>query len=450
MRTTFGSVAFRLFDKVIVVILVLLALSYVAAVVIRKPDVVFPKDYVEGRKAKVREAQRRSRHKRRQLTTDYLSETVGSFRPDLVGFEPRQYIMGGKPDTPLILKLAPVTLDIKEDQPLPSVEKTYKGYANAEIRVDDEGAVKVEVLKKDPLVLRFVAGQQESRQQAETKVRLLKDGNEVAYIPVRVLVARELVARIFAPRLTVKQRQGQVDLTWPASGTIKATVQEYRIYKGESAKELEPYVRVTIPAKIDPEKALSAVRIAGGEPAGTVKVKGSNFVFEDSDVGGGVRYWYAIDAAGQDNEKKKPLASAKSTPVSVEVTEAFRIKFYTLSDDFVEIVVTVFHVPAGDEPGKNVSYKFRRGITRGQFVGWKMAQVRVRGQKQVFEDVDFSTGYQILDIVSGERHALALQGPKGADGAAAKREREEKRQKLLLINERGRIKVLRPSVRGQE
>jgi len=250
--------------------------------------------------------------------------------------------------------------------------------------------------------------------------------------------------------MAAKQRQGQVELAWAGSRTTKATVLKYRIYKGESAKELEPYVRVLIPEKIDPEKGLPAVRIAGGKPAGTVKVKGSTFVFDDADVDGGVRYWYAADAAGQDNEKKQPLASARSGLVSVEVTEAFKISFFTLAPDFVAIVVLVFHDPdpGDDEPGQNVEYMFRRGVTRGQFVGWKIAQVRV--QKKVLKNVDFSTGYQILDIVNGERRIQVLQGPEDADGAVVKREREEKRQKLLLINARGRIKVLWPSVHGQK
>lgn len=445
MRTTFGSVAFRLFDKVIVVILVLLALSYVAAVTIKKPDVVFREDYVEGRKKKVRETQSKSEHKRRQLTTDYVSETVGSFRPDLVGFVPREYIMSRKPDEPLIPELDPISMEIKKEQPPPSIEKTYEKYANAEVSVGAEKIVNVEVLKKEPLVLRFVA-----LEKGETKVRLLKDGKEVAYIPVRVWSVIPIVSRIFPPRVAVKQRQGQVELTLTGSGTIRATVLKYRIYKGESAKELEPYLRVVIPEKIDPEKGLSAVRIADGKPAGTVKVKGSTFTFDDTDVDGGVRYWYAADAVGQDNEKKEALTSAKSKIVSVEVTEAFKIRFFTLAPDFVAIAVSVFHVPEDGEPGQNVEYTFRRGVTRGQFVGWKIAQVRVRGQKKAFKDVDFSTGYQILDIINGERRVQVLQGPKDADGAVVKREREEKRQKLLLINERGRIKVLWPSVHGQE
>jgi len=445
MQTTFGSVAFRLFDKVIVIILVLLALSYVAAAIIKKPDVVFPKDHVEGLKTKVREAQSKSEHKRRRLTTDYVSETVGSFRPDLVGFEPREYIMGGKPDEPPIPELGPISMEIKKDQPPPSAEKTYEKYANAEVSVDAEKIVNVEVLKKAPLVLRLLA-----LGKGETKVRLLKDGKEVAYISVRVWSIIPVVPRIFAPRMAAKQRQGQVELTWAGSRTTKATVLKYRIYKGESSKELEPYLRVLIPEKIDPEKGLPAVRIADGEPAGTVKVKGSTFTFDDADVDGGVRYWYAVDAAGQDNEKKQPLASARSELVSVEVTEAFKIRFFTLAPDFVAIVVSIFHVPGDGEPGRNVEHVFRRGVTRGQFVGWKMARVRVRGQKEALKDVDFSTGYQILDIINGERRVQVLQGPKGADGVAVEREREEKRQKLLLINERGRIKVLWPSVHGQK
>ncbi|MFH1730597.1 MAG: hypothetical protein ABIF82_02970 [Planctomycetota bacterium] len=445
MRTTFGSVAFRLFDKVIVVILVLLALSYVAAVIIKKPDVVFREEMVERLKAKVRDAQEKSEHKRRQLTTDYISETVGSFRPDLAGFEPRMYVMGGKPDTPPTPELDRISMEIKKEQPPPSAEKTYEKYANAEVSVDAGKIVTVEVLKKAPLVLRFVA-----LEKGETKVRLLKDGKEVAYISVRVWSIIPVVPTIFPPRMAAKQRQGQVELTWAGSRTIKATVLKYRIYKGESAKDIEPYLHVAVPEKIDPEKGLPAVRIADGKPAGTVKVKGSTFAFDDADVGGGVRYWYAIDATGQDSEQKQPLASARSGIVSIEVTEAFKISFFTLAPDFVAIVVSVFHDPGDGEPGQDVEYVFRRGVTRGQFVGWKMTQVRVPGRKEALKDVDFSTGYQILDIVNGERRIQALQGPKDADGAVVKREREEKRQKLLLINERGRIKVLWPSVHGQK
>ena len=131
MRTTFGSVAFQLFDKVIVAILVLLALFYVAAAVIKEPDVVFDKGEVEALKAKIETTQLGSRHERQELKTDYLSATVGSFRPDLAGFEPRPYVMGGKPKV-IVTKLAGVSLMWDPREPkTSSVEVAYPDYANA-------------------------------------------------------------------------------------------------------------------------------------------------------------------------------------------------------------------------------------------------------------------------------------------------------------------------------
>jgi hypothetical protein len=471
MRSTFGSVVFQVFDKVIVAILVLLALLFVAFAVIREPASVIDRKEVEALKKTVRKKQKRSVHKTKPLTVDYLGATVGAFRPGLAVFEPRSRV-GGAIVVDKVHKYQRQTFVRIPGEPLAAKSLTVeKDHAGAEIRILNNKLVKAEWVKDKPRVLALTPLETDSKKLERTTIELFKEDRKVAVIPVLSRFSPPRKPTISPPRIAAQHTQGKVRLTVGKAGTVQSVVTEYLIYRGESEAGLEPYLRIIIPDGSDPEAVPSVVRAADGKPAGKVKVVPIGFVFVDSDVDGGVRYWYAAKAVGKSKKDGKPLRSGKSSPVVVNVPEGFKIRFYTLSPDYVAVVVTVRHVPADGGPAVELEHTFRRGVVRGQVVGWMVPEVTVPGQKDKIKNVDFSTGYQILDIVNGERRvrkerpgaaaepakpAKRAKPAKAAEPAKPVaedenvREYEEKRQKLLLINERGRIKVLWPSVRGRQ
>ena len=465
MRSTFGSTVFRVFDKVIVAILVLLMLIYVAVAVIRVPAEAINREDVAKLKASVLAKQKRSSHTAKPLTEDYLSAAVGAFRPDLAPFEMRL----GPGVMPPHTYPEQALKRIAQGPAIPAPFKVNAEHAGIEIRVADKKIVKAawDAGKNRKGIVLLVPLWTGTQDPEKTEVELInKKGHVVAIIPV--LTTAELQPpTIFPPKVAAQHIQRKVRIMLSKSLTIDAVVTEYAIFKGESPDKLEPFARIIMPdgagpkagpkaepkaepnagPKADPKagpeadpKAKPSVVRADGKPGGTVEVLPNGLALIDSDVDGGVRYSYAAEASGRSTQKdRETLKSLRSKPpVSVNVPEAFEIKFYTLSPDNVTVIVSVVHaLPVGG--GLRVERAFGRGVVRGQAVGWKIAELKVPGQKDKLKNVDFSTGYQILDIVNEER-APAPQ-------ARNAREREEKRQKLLLINERGRIKVLWRSVR---
>ena len=445
MQNTFGSTAFRVFDKIIVAILVLVTIIFVAAAVIRKPEKVVDTDEITRLKGVVMATQKRSTHTVSPLTQDYATATVGAFRPDLQGYKMQRGIDFGKPH------LYPKQVFTRKEAPQrPRDVRVKPEHVGAEIRVVDGTAVKAvwsQGKNKKDIVLLTPITPVDTPEPVSTDVQLIKRGGTVAVIPVLVNPKEVRDPEIEPPQLTVAHRQRKVKLVLTRSGTRDAIVEQYTIFKGESPNALEPFIRISVPPPVGPDAdgEVTVVRVADGKPAGAIKAVPPRFEFMDSDVDGGVRYWYAADAAGKDTRKKRePLKSKMSKPVVVNVPEAFKIKFYTLSPDHVMVVVSVMHAPPDGAALQHVEYTFRRGVVRGQAVGWKVARVKLPGRRGVVRNVDFSTGYQILDIVNGERRVNKVRPA----GGGAVREDEERRQKLLLIDERGRIKVLWPSPRG--
>ena len=465
MRNTFGSTAFRVFDKVIVAILVLLTLMFVAVAVIRTPAKVVDAKEVQRLINTVRKKQERSVHTIKPLTQDYASSTVGAFRPDLTAFRFRididhRIVTYEKQKLKRIAGAAPVTkrFEVKAE------------HAGLEIRVADKTIVKSVWAKDEKGILLLTPLETGTSKDENTEVELIRKDRVVAVIPVLSEFKGRQDPTIFAPSVAAQHVDRKVRVELGKARTIDAVVAEYTVFKGESPKTLEPFVRVIMPDGSDPDAKPSVVRAADGQPAGKIEVLPVGLALMDGDVDGGVRYWYAAKASGKSKTDDKLLKSGRSEPASVDVPEAFKIRFYTLSPDHVMVVVSVLHTPPDGGPARELEHSFRRGVVRGQVIGWKVAEVKVAGQRDRINNVDFSTGYQLLDIINGERRIRKEQPvqprpapePRPADNGAAApepaprpapravnvREHEEKRQKLLLINERGRIKVLRPSVHG--
>ncbi len=504
MRTTSGSIVFRYFDKALVAILALLALGYIVMAIVDRPEPVYPRGEVDRLINKIEATQLASRHTPTPLTEDYVGLTIGSLRPDARGFRPREGVMIKLKDKP-VRPLGRKDLALNpEGVPTPKDFSGLDEYANHEVRVLDEKIVKVEWSDAAPSTLTLTpitAG--------KTTVELVKGGQKRAWFEVVVIQEIRQDPTIYPPRaVSTKYSRGQkhVVVGWTASATHDATVAEYVILKGESAATLKPYVRVLVPKKPAPKEPapapkepvpapkkpapapkervpapkepapapkkpvpapkegvpapkegapapkderaatpalkLIALRVDSGKPAGGARAVGSEFEFQDSEVEGGVRYWYAVEARGRTDKEGTAIASKPSVKRAVTVPEVFVIRFRRLSDDHVNIIVSLEYVPPEGGARKMLEYTFTN-VMRGEPVGAIVGEVPVRGQAERVRNVDFRTGYHVLDILNDERVSAPVPGD-------PTREKEEKRQKLLLINARGRIKMLWPSVPGQK
>lgn len=484
MRRSFKHFVFSTFDKAIALVLALALVVYIIVVFSRGQQ---GGNLVELQKLleNIENIQRNSVHQPSVLDKDYLTQTIGGFRPDIEGAVPRQYIFGGSPTTkdPEAWKL-PASFQIQEEEPAPGpVERDVPPMlAGCEIRVERPNAVKAEWAKDRPHILIISAVGAGS-----STVELIHAGKTYGPINVNVAFLGKPVPTVSTPvQFTVTAEQGQTVLSWRASAASFSTVTVYRIYRGEKSTALTPYLAVQV-AKKRPAKQIalpppppppppSGGVVKGGpqEPKGgpasgasqgtgspaappppaseqyeevptvapdgtpgpMVKFDGATFTLNDRQVLGGATYYYTIQAVAVD-KYKKALTSAKTEVKEVLVEESFKIKFFTLSRTSVKLVISVFHVPE-QGPGSWVEQSFVM-IERGEPVGWKMADVVVPGQNIHLKNVDFSTGYQVLDILNDEPRAK--EEDSGDD-----KQVQETRQKLLLINDKGRIKVLWPEL----
>jgi len=435
---------FSLFDKALVAALVVLVAFYIALAFIR-PDAIQPPGDVERWRTKALAKQKASRHDPAPLTQDYVAGAVGAIRPDAVAFEPRAYIFGGRPEVVVEDPWVPIVIRIPAEGPPPEpVERPLpESVAGGEIRVGDEAVARAQWAR--PGVLRV-----EGVGSGQTHVEVWQGGARRGRIEVTVRAVPVAKPMLGPPGgFGVAQGQGQVEVTWGPAAVMNAVVTEYRIYKGEGEGPLELYIRVPVPDEPGGEEALPVLTADGTRAEVAVTLRGDQFVLIDPDVAGGVLYRYAADAVGRDEEGNE-LVSEQIGPESVEVEEPFRIEFYTRAPDAIAVAVSVFHTDE-EGGGRWVKHTFGRGIRRGDPVGWRVAEVALPGAREKLTNVDFSTGYVVLDILNGERRIGGQKEIRDAAGETIElQQREETQQKVLLIDERGRIKSLWPSVRGRE
>jgi len=439
MRSSVGSTAFQVFDKVIAAVLVLVVLYSVTMALMKQPRDEIDRQGVEALLKKIERVQKQSRHKATELKEDHLSLTVGGFHPNIAGSKPRPYIFGGQ----IIKKdyFEPVELvkPLKGD-PQPKTRKMLLAHARAKIEIVDPKIVNVAWSKEDPGTLVFLA-----LGAGETKVRLLADRRVLGEIDVTVTPQVEEKPFIGAPaNFAVTPGQGQAELSWSPPEEVKnAKLTQYRISKGLDQENQSLYLSVVIPDPL-PQPAVLPSVLANQKPGPNVNWNGVSFSVADRNIQGGVAYWYAVEAAGADKAGKPVEAEEKAGPTTVIVPEGFEIKFRKLGPNVVAFVVSVFHKPDPKKDGQWVTHRFNQGVQRGQPVGWRVAEV-VLPEGGKFLDVDFSTGYQLLDILNGERRSRREEIKDEQGNVIRVLEQKEKEQKVLIINTRGRIKVLWPS-----
>ncbi len=439
MRSSVGSTAFQVFDKVIAAILVLVVLYSVTMALMKRPADEIDRQGVEALLKKIDRVQKQSRHKATELKEDHLSLTVGGFHPNIAGSKPRPYIFGGQVIKKDYFEPVALVKPLKGD-PQPKTRKMLLAHARAKIAIVDPKIVKVAWSNEDPGTLVFWA-----LGAGETKVRLLlADGRVLGEIGVTVTLQVEEKPFIGAPaNFAVTPGQGQAELSWSPPEVKNAKLTQYRISKGLGRENQSLHLSVAIPDPLPQPAVLHSV-LANQKPGPNVNWNGVSFSVADRNIQGGVAYWYAIEAAGVDKAGKPVGAAEKAGPTTVIVPEGFEIKFRKLGPNVVAFVVSVFHKPDPAKDGQWVTHRFNRGVQRGQPVGWRVAEVVLPGGGKLL-DVDFSTGYQLLDILNGERKSDKQEIKDDQGNVIRVLEQKEKEQKVLIINARGRIKVLWPS-----
>lgn len=451
MRSSFGSTIFRFVDKVFVLVLALLALFYVLGVIISKPPSVVDPDLVDSWIKQIQQKQAESRHEETRLTKDYLTSVIGSFHPDFVGFETRASIFsppGGVPQPPIPTLPREIRLSkpIGEGPGEPALRRVPDVFADAEIQVTDEAVVRVEWSGDESSALQLTP-----LGEGTSEVTLSKDGKVLGKTNIVVEIEKTDTPVVLEPAdFTAAPEQGRVKIAWRTARVAYVTLTEYRVYKGEGDGDPGLWLLMSLPAEMSDGAELPTVIEKTGKPGPVVVWIDGRFSLTDEDIDADVQYRYAVDAVGKDKDDA-PITGSLAGPVNIRVEEPFRIEFRTLSQDAVTLVVSVFYVPEDEGEGTWVTRSFIP-VERGSPVGWKVSEVRPPGTNLRIADLDFSTGYQVLDILNEQRRIQKEDEIKDRDTGEVigVRQHEETRQKVLLINERGRIKVLWPSVPGLE
>lgn len=446
MKASFGATAFRWFDKVLTVLVALLTLLYIGREILRQPpEGAGPEDVrrdIEVLKQKQSDAQ----HRRTVLTADYLSSTIGELRPDATStnarrnfFTPRE---GPVQPTKNFFKPQHLTRRSEVPEPEPMLREMGAEHRGAEIVVGDKSVVRVVWADGDPPRLEFTPL---AVADANTTVKLLKDGVELGIIEVTVTVMgeeRETIGPV--PDLAAKPGPGRVHVSWGVASGTNASVDMYELYKSENRETPVLYMTVAVPADAQEGAVLEGVRADGAVPL-KVTFAERRLSVEDVDVPGGVVLFYWVKAVGT-GRKGSRVEAPMSSSVGVEIEEAFEISVGRgSSGDRVWLSVTVFHkMPAGE--GVRVTKSFM--VQPGQQVGWRVAEYVDRTRGLRLKDVDFSTGYWVFAVLPNER----VSGPEREILQGAKvvgvRQSESRQQKVLLINGRGRIKIFPPGNRG--
>jgi hypothetical protein len=440
MRQSMASTAFRMFDKIIVAALGLITLFYLVIALVQEPKVTIDPEQVKIAVDQIQRKEASFKHQGAPLTVDYLTASVGAFRPDAKAVLPRAYLFTETPgEAPVVTLPDEIRFEVRPEAPAPAPRllPSPKEWVGSQIRIAESDARLVEAAWVDDR-LRIAA----KGPAGTARVALVQDGEVKKEIRVRIEAIKIVVQEnIGTPAgFVASVNKGQVPMTWRPAPVLNATVRRYVILRGDEEKKPEPYVTIALPEALEPNAQVPATYLNGAE-APSAFWDGQQFIFVDRRLDSGVAYTYQIRAEGVGQSGAK-LVGGVGGPAKVVIEELYKLRLFSLSPEAVTIEVTVVHTR---ENGESVDVAGRfTSLVRGQEVGWTLPRVPVPGQAAA-ENVDFSTGLQILDILNDQRYIR--REDKDAEGNV-KRQWEGTRQKVLLISERGRIKVLTPSHTG--
>lgn len=446
MKASFGSTAFRWFDKVLVAVVALLTLLYMGGSVSRQPPQEVGPEEIQRDIESLKEKQGTAQHVRTVLTADYLTASIGELRPDATSVDARRSFFTTRegPVQPIKNFFRPQYLTRRSDgpEPAPTLREMEAEHRGAEIIVGDTSVVRVTWAEGEPPRLEFTPL---AVADANTTVKLVRDGAELGVIDVTVKVVGEEPETIGpVPELTVKPGQGRVYISWGTAAGTNASADKYELYKSENREKPTLYLTVAVPADAQDGAELETVR-ADGEPSPKAAFADKRLSLEDTEVPSGVDVFYWVKAVGT-GKRGGQVQGPMTGSVSVQIEEAFEIALGRgSSGDRVFLNVTVFHRTAQGERLR-VTKLFM--VQPGQQVGWKTDHFdRTRNLR--LKDVDFSTGYWLFAVLPNERvpgvEREIIQGGK----VVGVRQSEDRQQKVLLINARGRIKMLSPGTRSE-
>jgi hypothetical protein len=443
MQKSLGWTLFQLFDKVLAAALIVVALFYVAMKVIEEPRQIVDEEVVQGYLDTIERKQKDpqfSAHKPRTIEKNYLYASVGDFRPTI---EARPVVrpfvfsqpVGAPPPGPPVVQNIVLQMGTRETDK----QRLDKRLANARVSVADPKVCKATVVGRVLEVTALAPGR--------TTVTLKRQDAKDVTGTVVVRPKQEAIVRIDPPGpVSAEAAQGRALLQWGASRSMNATVTGYRILRATGDDEPAPYVEFTQPEKLEDKAEIPTVRVADRKPGPPVTWAEGRFSFADSAISIGEEHAYVVFATGK-GKGGQPLVSAPSEAVKVGVPEPFTLKFFTRARDRVTIAVTV---PHRTKEGEIVPTTEEFLVTFGQEIGRIVGEHYDREKRSRFKNVDFRTGYQVLDILHDQPYIYKTQQMGDPDGEQWVRQSWRVQQKVLLINKQGRIKVLTPAARGAQ
>ncbi len=458
MASSAGGILFKVIDKAIVALLALLAIIFVGRALLDRPEPeVSPAD-VEARIENLRRKQEESRHEIPPLDKDYLTAAIGDFRPDVAVSE----VELPAPERPVAppdarhLETVRLSLDELDDpRDIELVDEEWE----AQVHVQHSDVVDAQIIT-DERLMRLTP-----RSAGRTQVTLRKDDEIIVLVPVIVAPPeRRRIAR--PPRFSVTVEDARARLTWEQPATVNAEIDEYRLYRSANDESPALLLRAVVkdvdldPEVVPPDGIVLETRAADDtQMPQPVVFKDRAFTYRDRDLAPNVDYEYVLFAVELGPDDEPAVTSEQAGPLSVHLEEPFEIEFITASADRATFdVITTVKPPESerdpalendefDEPTP-VEVRARFHVRRGQPVGWvKSRHIERRPDRTVLrfdEPVDFTTGYRLLDILPRQTWTRVRSG----------RKYERRDTKALLIDQRGRIKVLWPAhvmeeIRGQ-
>lgn len=441
MQQNAKTILFKLIDKIILVALLVVTTLFIMNVYGKKvsidPHPDFDKIYKE-----VEDKAVNSKHPWVDLPHDVVVQTVAGFRmpDDVFQANPQIFPTIIIDDRPKDEWGSVRFVWTKDSEPQPVEKKLPFPVQQLLMTIGNPSIVAVENIADKPemIILKPLAA-------GKTTVEFSKEGKKVGKIDVEGLFEGPPQTTLTPPKnFTVEAGQGEIIVSWLSAQIENGKITFYRIYKKEADEE--PKCILVIPGEPPqmeppPEGFELKTKLPNGSDGPVIKLKEGKYTFVDKNAVGDTPYSYAIEVAGLDSENKE--TNAATEPETIKVDERFKIVF-TLPvspmpgmEPEAQVEISVFYQAEG-QPGAWVSKKFN--VRKGMPVGC-VADINQPGKK--IKGVNFSTGYRVLDIIPDEPRIKSTTDIKDASGEViGQREVEGKRHRLLLINERGSIKVL--------
>ncbi len=455
MASSAGGVLFRVVDKAIVALLALLAIVFVGRALLARPvPEVSPAD-VEARIENLLRKQEASSYEMPPLDKDYLTASIGELRPDIKVSQVELPAPERPVAPPDARQVATVRLSLDEPDETVDVELVDQEW-DAAVHVQHPDIVEAQIITAEQ-VLRLTP-----RSAGRTQVTLRRADEIIVVVPVTV-APPELRRIARPPRFSVAVQDARARLSWGQPEAVNAEVHEYRLYRRAGDESPVLLLRAVVkdvdldPEVVPPDGIVLETRAADQTPLpDPVVFKDRTFIYQDRDLVPSVDYEYVLFAVELGPGDEPTVTSEQAGPLPVQVEEPFQIEFITASADRASFYVTttVPHLDP-DQEGEDeigeprmVEVRARFAVRPGQPVGWQLSRhVERRPGRSVLrfdEPIDFSTGYRLLDVLPRQTWVRVRAG----------REYERRDPKALLIDQRGRIKVLWPAhvmeeIRGQ-